>query len=291
MRSMTGYGKAVLSNEYFMVSVEIKGVNNRFLDLSVRLPKELSSEEIQVREFLKNKVIRGKIFVYVNVEQSQQNGSELFVDWQAAEKKVKQLNALRERFKLADELKLTHLLMFPELFVMDLESVVEAQIRPLLLGALEKATQEFVQMREQEGANLLQDMRQRMRKIEELVDEIKEIAPQNVKAEFDRLYRNVQSLIEEQNIDRSRMEQELAILTDRVDITEECVRLKSHIGLFNQTVEKDEEIGKRLNFILQEMHREANTINSKTTMLEVSHKVIAIKEEIEKLREQVQNIE
>ncbi|WP_456438874.1 YicC family protein [Caldithrix abyssi] len=219
MRSMTGYGKAVLSNEYFMVSVEIKGVNNRFLDLSVRLPKELSSEEIQVREFLKNKVIRGKIFVYVNVEQSQQNGSELFVDWQAAEKKVKQLNALRERFKLADELKLTHLLMFPELFVMDLESVVEAQIRPLLLGALEKATQEFVQMREQEGANLLQDMRQRMRKIEELVDEIKEIAPQNVKAEFDRLYRNVQSLIEEQNIDRSRMEQELAILSDRVDIT------------------------------------------------------------------------
>ncbi|APF19530.1 Conserved hypothetical protein CHP00255 [Caldithrix abyssi DSM 13497] len=291
MRSMTGYGKAVLSNEYFMVSVEIKGVNNRFLDLSVRLPKELSSEEIQVREFLKNKVIRGKIFVYVNVEQSQQNGSELFVDWQAAEKKVKQLNALRERFKLADELKLTHLLMFPELFAMDLESVVETQIRPLLLGALEKAAQEFIHMREQEGANLLRDMRQRMRKIEELVDEIKEIAPQNVKAEFERLYRNVQSLIEEQNIDRSRMEQELAILSDRVDITEECVRLKSHIGLFNQTVENDGDIGKRLNFILQEMHREANTINSKTTMLEISHKVITIKEEIEKLREQVQNIE
>ncbi|MHB2153033.1 YicC/YloC family endoribonuclease [Caldithrix abyssi] len=291
MRSMTGYGKAVLSNEYFTVSVEIKGVNNRFLDLSVRLPKELSSEEIQVREFLKNKVIRGKIFVYVNVEQSQQNGSELFVDWQAAEKKVKQLNALRERFKLADELKLTHLLMFPELFAMDLESVVETQIRPLLLGALEKAAQEFIHMREQEGANLLRDMRQRMRKIEELVDEIKEIAPQNVKAEFERLYRNVQSLIEEQNIDRSRMEQELAILSDRVDITEECVRLKSHIGLFNQTVENDGDIGKRLNFILQEMHREANTINSKTTMLEISHKVITIKEEIEKLREQVQNIE
>ncbi len=291
MRSMTGYGKAVSSNENFNVSVEIKSVNNRFLDISVRLPKELSSEEIFVREFLKNKVLRGKIFVYVNVEQNQQNGGELFIDWPAAEQKVKQLQALRDTFKLKEELKLTHLLMFPDLFSMDLEAVVEEQIRPLILDALEKALDEFLRMREQEGANLLKDLQTRMAKIQKLVEEIKKIAPKNVKIEFERLTRNVKNLIDEQSIDPARLEQEVAILSDRVDITEECVRLKSHIDLFQQTINKEGDIGKRLNFILQEMHREANTINSKTTILEISHKVITIKEEIEKLREQVQNIE
>ena len=291
MRSMTGYGKAVANNEIFTVSVEIKSVNNRFLDMTVRLPKELSSEEIYIREFLKGKVIRGKIFIYVNVEQNQQNGNELFIDWQAAEKKVKLLQTIKEKFALNDEVKLNHLLMFPDLFAMDLEALVEEQIRPLILEALQTALQEFLRMREQEGANLLKDLKNTLNKIETLVKEIKTIAPENVQTEFERLFKNVKNLIEEQNIDQGRMEQELAILADRVDITEECVRLQSHVDLFKQTLNKPEDIGKRLNFILQEMHREANTINSKTTMLEISHKVINIKEEIEKLREQVQNIE
>lgn len=291
MRSMTGYGKATSHNEWFTVSVEIKSVNNRFLDVSVRLPKELSSEEVLIREYLKGKVIRGKIFIYVNLEQTQQDGKELFIDWQAAEQKVQMLIALKERFQLDDNVKLNHLLMFPDLFTMDLQALIEEQIRPLILEALEKAMSEFLKMREQEGANLRQDFQQRLEKIDQLVNEIRQIAPDNIQLEFERLVKNVKNLIDDQKVDVGRLEQEIAILSDRVDITEECVRLKSHIDLFKKTIAMQEDIGKRLNFLLQEMHREANTISSKTTMLEISHKVITIKEEIEKLREQVQNIE
>ncbi len=291
MRSMTGYGKAASNNEWFTVSVEIKSVNNRFLDVSVRLPKELSSEEIVIREYLKGQITRGKIFIYVDLEKTQPEGKELFIDWQAAEQKVQMLNTLKERFQLDDSVKLNHLLMFPDLFTLDLQNLIEEQIRPLLLEALEKASSEFLKMREQEGANLKLDLEKRLENIERLVNEIKQIAPDNIQHEFERLSKNVNSLIGEQKVDTGRLEQELAILSDRVDITEECVRLKSHIDLFKKTIAMKEDIGKRLNFLLQEMHREANTISSKTTMLEISHRVINVKEEIEKLREQVQNIE
>ncbi len=291
MQSMTGYGKAVVNNENFSVSVEIKGVNSRFLDISVRLPKELTFMEILIREFFKHKIKRGKISVYVNVEQNPQAENSLLIDWQSAEQKFQLLKKMNDHFQLNDQIRLNHLLMFPELFALDLQALAEEQIKPLLMQALQKASDEFVQMREQEGAHLLKDFQQRLSVIEKIVQEVKILAPKNIKSEFERLYKNVTTLMEEQKVDLNRLEQEIAIISDRVDITEECVRLLSHIKLFRQALQRSEEIGKRLNFILQEMHREANTISSKTTMLEISHKIITLKEEIEKMREQVQNVE
>ncbi len=291
MRSMTGYGKGLSHNENFEVSVEIKSVNNRFFDLNIRLPRELNHEEMAIRDFLKKHVRRGKMNIFVNIRQNPQGESGLFINWDEVKKNFTQLKRIQETLGINEEVHLEHLLAFPEIFNPNLEEVAEKQLHPLIFEALNFAVREFVRMSEGEGHNILNDVTQRLAKVETLTHEIQEKAPQNLKSEFERLYRNVLNMIGEQKLDRSRLEQEIAIISDRVDITEEVVRLKSQLDLFKNTLNSKGEIGKRLNFILQEMHREANTINSKTTMLDISHRVIQIKEEVEKLREQIQNIE
>ncbi|RLD16454.1 YicC family protein [candidate division KSB1 bacterium] len=291
MRSMTGYGKGMSQNENFEVTVEIKSVNNRFLDLNIRLPKELNHEEVGMRDFIKSKILRGKINVFVNIRENPQSESDLFVNWEAIKKNFNHLNAIRQTLGIKEAVRLEHLLSFPEVFNPNLEEIAQEQLHPLIMQALEAALDEFLRMSEREGKNILDDVRGRLQRIGLLTNEIEELAPVNVQDEFDRLYQNTLNLIGEKKIDKTRLEQEIAIISDRVDITEEIVRMKSHLDLFNKTLNTNGEVGKRLNFILQEMNREANTMNSKTTMLEISHRVIKIKEEVEKLREQIQNIE
>ena len=291
MRSMTGYGKGMSQNENFEVTVEIKSVNNRFLDLNIRLPKELNHEEVGMRDFIKSKILRGKINVFVNIRENPQSESDLFVNWEAIKKNFNHLNAIRQTLGIKEAVRLEHLLSFPEVFNPNLEEIAQEQLHPLIMQALEAALDEFLRMSEREGKNILDDVRGRLQRIGLLTNEIEELAPVNVQDEFDRLYQNTLNLIGEKKIDKTRLEQEIAIISDRVDITEEIVRMKSHLDFFNKTLNTNGEVGKRLNFILQEMNREANTMNSKTTMLEISHRVIKIKEEVEKLREQIQNIE
>ncbi len=291
MRSMTGYGKGIRHNENFEVTVEIKSVNNRFLDLNIRLPRELNHEEMAIRDFVKQRILRGKMNVFVNVRQNPQSEGTLFINWDEVKKNFNQLKSIQSTLGIHDEVRLEHLLNFPEIFNPNLEEVAEEQLHPLIFEALDEALNEFVQMSEREGQNILQDIVRRLERIENLTEEIHTLAPQNLQSEFDRLYRNVMNLIGENKLDQNRLEQEIAVISDRVDITEEVVRLKSHIDLFRKTLDASGEVGKRLNFILQEIHREANTINSKTTLLDISHRVIKIKEEAEKLREQVQNVE
>ncbi len=291
MRSMTGYGKGLSRDENFEVSVEIKSVNNRFLDFNIRLPKELNYEEMAIRDFIKTKVLRGKVNVFVNVRENPQSENGLFVNWQALKKNFNHLLAIRDTLGIKDDVRLEHLLSFPEVFNPDLEEIAQEKLHPLVFEALGQAMDEFLRMREAEGKNILDDVRKRLQKIGRLTGEIEALAPTNIQEEFDRLYRNVVNLIGEKKLDPNRLEQEIALISDRVDITEELVRMKSHLDLFEKTLQTDGEVGKRLNFILQEMNREANTMNSKTTMLEIAHRVIKIKEEVEKLREQIQNVE
>ena len=288
---MTGYGKGMSRNDNFEVTVEIKSVNNRFLDINVRLPKELNHEEMAMRDFIKARVLRGKINVFVNIRENPQSGSDLFVNWEAIKKNFNHLKAIRETLGIKEEIRLEHLLSFPDVFNPDLEELAEEQLHPLIFAALEEAMNEFLEMSRQEGANILADVNKRLQKVEDLTREIETLAPSNLQEEFDRLYRNTMNLIGEKKLDKTRLEQEIALISDRVDITEEIVRMKSHIDLFKKTLNTGGEVGKRLNFILQEMNREANTMNSKTTLLDISHRVIKIKEEVEKLREQIQNAE
>jgi len=290
MPSMTGFGKAVAYTEQAELRCELRSVNNRYLDISLRLPKEFAAYEKRIRDAIKQSVHRGKVTVSMDLILNAGNGGMVF-----SPKKLKNyynaLLAVKETLHLNDEITLNHILNLWEDSAPEVSELSEEEMSVLIINALNTALEPFNRMRKEEGAHLLQDMQERLAKIVLLKDEITERAKENVQKEFDKLYANVLRLIGEQKIDRQRLEQEVAILSDRVDITEECVRLDSHINLFKQTIKNEAEVGKKLTFILQEMLREVNTINSKNSLLEIQHKVIRMKEEIEKIREQAQNLE
>jgi len=287
---MTGFGKAVAYTEQAELRCELRSVNNRYLDISLRLPKEFAAYEKRIRDAIKQSVHRGKVTVSMDLILNAGNGGMVF-----SPKKLKNyynaLLAVKETLHLNDEITLNHILNLWEDSAPEVSELSEEEMSVLIINALNTALEPFNRMRKEEGAHLLQDMQERLAKIVLLKDEITERAKENVQKEFDKLYANVLRLIGEQKIDRQRLEQEVAILSDRVDITEECVRLDSHINLFKQTIKNEAEVGKKLTFILQEMLREVNTINSKNSLLEIQHKVIRMKEEIEKIREQAQNLE
>ncbi len=291
MRSMTGFGKSLRTSDRHVVNVEIRSVNNRFFDLSVRMPRELSGYELKIRNLVQKHIVRGKVNVTITFELNQQEHGTAAVDLPAARSRYGALQALSMELGLEDKVTLDHLIHFDELFKEDLSKVEEEEINALLFPAVEDSLRQLDAVRQKEGENLCRDLKERIRTVRSINQDIQEKGRTNIHSEFDRLLKNVTELIGQQQVDRSRLEQEVAIIADRVDITEESVRLNSHIQLFEHTLEKGGEVGKKLNFILQEMHREANTMNSKTTDIEISHWVIRLKEEIEKMREQVQNLE
>ena len=291
MRSMTGFGKSLRTSNKHVVNVEVRSVNNRFFDLSLRMPRELSAYELDVRKMVQRHVTRGKVNVTITIELNPDETGAAPVDIQAARKRFSALQALSMELDIDEKVSLNHLLQFPEIFAEDLSRMEEDELRELLFPTLEEALQQLDAVRLKEGMHLHQDLVQRLATVRSINRSIKEKGRSNIKSEFDRLLQNVTELIGQQKLDRNRLEQEVAVIADRVDITEEAVRLDSHIKLFEQTLEQKGEAGKKLNFILQEMHREANTMNSKTTDVEISHWVIRLKEEIEKMREQVQNLE
>lgn len=291
MKSMTGYGKAVIQINNIDISIEIRSVNNRFLDISLRMPKEFSDYEYDLRKIVKKKLIRGKINVYINVIESNTTSAEPLIDMDRIKKRYDLLNHIHGKLKLSGDITLENLLVFGDLFDPEFQSMDAKKIKNALLTGLNDALNKFEDMRQAEGNNLLIDMKDRIIKISEWTDFVKNNGRNNIKKEFERLQNNIFSLIDSSKIEKNRLEAELAIISDKVDVTEECVRMDSHIKLFNNTINNDGEAGKKLTFILQEMLREANTMNSKTTDTNIAHKVIRIKEEIEKIREQAQNIE
>ena len=277
MRSMTGFGKSQKINKNLELEIEVRSVNSRYLDLSVRLPNALSAFEMPVRERLKESVIRGKVTVYANLKKVtvSENGESL--DYSKIQESYNQLKNVKELLNIDEDIKLSHLLSMGDLFEPDLENIDEAKLLSIILAALDQALDAFNKMRDIEGTYILQDMLKRNIHISELLEMVEKKSKLNKKQEFDRLLENVKNLIAQDKIDQDRMNMEIALIADRVDITEECVRMHSHIKLFDGTLKQKGESGKKLNFILQEMLREANTMNSKTSDIE--------------LREQAQNIE
>ncbi len=290
MKSMTGFGKATKASELYELTVELRAVNNRYLDLNIRLPKEFSVFENFIRERIKKEIIRGKVNVYVNLEKHG-TPSDAVVDPALAKKLFSELQAIHQSLQLEEPVTLAHLLNYIPLAETGSILLEEADFKALLQPALRDALTQLNAMRVAEGAHLKQDMNERITLIAELTEDIKAKAGNNVQETFDRLLENIRGLIGEQKIDETRLEQEIAIISDKVDITEECVRMDSHLKLFRQTMEKSGESGKKLTFILQEMLREANTMNSKNANVAIQHQVIRVKEEIEKIREQAQNLE
>ena len=287
--SMTGYGKSVVEKDGFSIEAEIKTLNSRFLDLSVRLPRSLSSKELEIREAVRRKIKRGKVVLNIFVNKLNA-AEELNIDWQALNGVVKTLEKIKEKAAPDAGISLENILAFQSYFQNDKPEEDEKEFE-ITMEALENAVADLIDMRKREGKTLEKDLLGRIKNIEERLTEVERLDKIAIQEHFAKLIERAKNLYADFANDPERLNSELALLTEKSDITEECVRLRSHIKMFRETLNDDNEAGRRLNFILQEMNREANTINSKTVSTEIVQIGIGIKEELEKIREQIQNVE
>ena len=290
--SMTGFGKAEISDSGYHVSVEIKSVNNRFCDISIYLPQPVRSLETKLKDVVLKRIQRGKISASVRIEK--QNVAEIGIDLDAkvVQSYVKLLNDLKTFAAIDETIKIEHLLNFKDIFAPKQESDEEIIIlEDLISQGLDKAAAEMNIMRVQEGSHLATDLKERINSIEEHVYFVQQRAALRVPEARFKMQDRLKNLLEDENFDMNRLELEIAVLADRLDITEEIVRMGSHLKYFRQAIDAKEAVGRKLNFLIQEMNREVNTMGSKSNDAEVAHLVVSIKESLEIIREQIQNIE
>jgi uncharacterized protein (TIGR00255 family) len=289
--SMTGYGRGEAAEGGISACVEIRSVNNRYLEVSPRLPRSLALRENDVKEVLRRRISRGKLNVTVTVERETDAEIPLKVNPAAAKAVYKMLNDVRKAVKLRQTVRLEHLLQFSDIFEQhELDGDDEAEWA-VARTALERSIDSMLAMRSNEGGELAKDFRARLDVLAKTLVRVEELSKEQVPRERERLRTRIQELMEGRAFDEGRLEQELTLLADRLDVTEECVRFRSHIKFFLEAIASPEPAGRKLNFLIQEMHRETNTIGSKSTDTTIAHLVVGMKEELEKLREQIQNIE
>jgi uncharacterized protein (TIGR00255 family) len=287
---MTGFGRAEVEYRGNKLTVEINTLNSRYLEYQTRIPKTLTQLENDIKNLLNSKFKRGKIIITITQEQEQPEDS-IVLDEQKAEAYFRIFNLLKEKYSLKPDLSLQDFAALPDLVKIekeedDLKEIWE-NLQPVILeaaGAVDK-------MRVAEGANLAKDMTGRLASIMRYAGEIEKLSVENVKEYRDKLKNRVAEIVGDSPIDENRLATEITLFADKSDITEECIRLRSHVEQFESSLNEEGPVGKRLNFILQELNRETNTAGSKSASYEISRRVISIKEEVERLREQVQNIE
>ena len=290
LSSMTGYGKGIIQKDDFTIEAEIKSLNSRYLDLSLRVPKFLLNKEFEIREKIKNRVKRGKVYLSVTVRKGELEEKFNEIDPTAVQVAVNILKDIKKSAKITDKIKLSDILLFQNMLFKD-DSAQASEEFDLVVDSIDSAIAELNKMREAEGCELEKDLKKRVALIENSLNEIEKSSGESIRVYFEKIKEKAQQLVADFSNNNDRLNMELALLAERSDVTEECVRLRSHIKMFLNTMEKSDDAGRRLNFILQEMNREANTINSKSIASQISHYGIFIKEEIEKIREQIQNIE
>ncbi len=289
LRSMTGFGRAQGAAGNFDVDVEVKSLNNRYFDIFVRLPKELNSREFDFRELIKKMISRGKVTLTVNLKRKESGGNEVLNET-ALKETLNLLNAIRKTAGIDDDAKLEHLLMLQDQFMEDLTEIDDETFAEII-EITKTAIRKMVEMRENEGRQLKNDFSERLEFVSAKVAEIERMLDGEVKNYFEKLKERAKNLLAEFSQYDERLKLELALIAEKYDVSEEIVRLKSHIKQFREMLNSGNEVGKKLNFIVQEMNREANTINSKSVSTEISYRALAIKEELEKMREQIQNVE
>ena len=289
---MTGYGRCELSKRGTTVSVEVRSVNSRYLDVTTRLPRTLSHREKDVKDIVRSFMSRGNINVTVKLERESNGETPLKINASAAKSYYKLLTDLRKIVKSREAVKLEHLLSFSEILEpVDVEEIDSKQW-DLVDEAIRKALKELNTMRINEGTELTKDFEKRVQWITETLGQIEKISVDRIPDERKKLLQRVTELLGDKNvIDQNRLELEIALLADKLDITEECVRYRTHNKFFLEAIQKEESPGRKLNFLIQEMNREANTIGSKANDASIAHLVVKIKEELERIREQLQNIE
>ncbi len=291
IKSMTGFGRYETVTDEYRIAVEIKSVNHRYCDLNIKLPKKFNEIENTLRMMMKEIAERGKVDVYVSYEDYAGKGTHVHYHPQIAKEYVKVAAQVAEEFELHNSLSAERLLGFADVISLEEESNDLESVFPIVTQTLQKAGKQFIASREREGEQLYQDIKGKLAYLLTLVAQIEERSPQMLQEHRQKLLEKVQELLGDRKIDEGILATELIVYADKVCVDEETVRLRSHIDAMSETLDMQEAIGRKLDFIAQEMNREANTILSKANDKELSGIAINLKTEIEKIREQIQNIE
>ncbi|MDD7730593.1 MAG: YicC family protein [Clostridia bacterium] len=291
IKSMTGFGRAeVITNER-KITVELKSVNHRYLDLSIKMPRKLNFLEGAIRNLLKTYIQRGKVDVFITYEDYSLNCVALKYNKELAKEYLTYIREMAEEFGLENDIKASTLSRYPEVLSMEEQSLDEDELWGFLEGPLREACEKFVATREREGEHLKRDLIEKLNGLDEKVRQVEERSPEVVDIYREKLEAKVHELLADSQIEDSRIAAEVVIYSDKICNDEETVRLHSHIQGMKKMLEEKEGVGRKLDFMAQEMNREANTILSKSSDLIVSDIAIDLKTEIEKIREQIQNIE
>lgn len=290
IKSMTGYGKANLEKSKREYKIEIKSVNHRYLDISIKMPRVLSYLEEEVKKEISSKVKRGKMDVFINFENNSTEGKEIKINTEIAKIYINELKKLAKEENILANIEVTEISKFPD--VLKIENNQENEdIKDELLETVKEATEKLIQMRAVEGRKIAEDLLKRIQVIKEKIKEISALSTGLIEEYVVKLESRIKEILKSQEIDEARLAQEVVIYADKCSVEEEVTRLNSHISQFEKLLNSEEAIGKKLDFIIQEMNRETNTIGSKANNLEITNSVVDIKTELENIREQIQNIE
>jgi uncharacterized protein (TIGR00255 family) len=291
MKSMTGFAKAEINQQGMNAIIEIKSVNGRYLEPTIKLPRSLSSKEIEVRDMLRKALNRGNIFVSIQVESTEAEAKIPGINIEKAKAIHGMLSELNKELHGNEQVSMTNVLSFSQHFIeSENDDIAELQWT-IAREALKQALQSLDIARSNEGKELADDMMMRIKNIEHSLSYVEERSKTRIPEERERLRQKLALLLDNEEIEEYRLNQEIIILADKLDVSEESVRLRSHIKFFNELMQDKEPVGRKLNFLTQELNREINTIGSKANDADIAHYVVGMKEELERIREQAQNIE
>ena len=291
MKSMTGYGMALLKSENYMTKVEVKSVNSRYLEINLRVPKDFMAIEDKIRQIIKSKLKRGKVDLYLSYDVTSPDLQELSLNKDLAKAYYRDMEDLRKMLEIDEKITLRDIVLLEGVLKKSSTNETDKELLSQVLKTVEEAVENLDEMRKVEGENLKIDLENKIVNVEELVGEIKTLAPKVIEENEKKFTENIYERLKEEDLDLPRLTTELAIMADKLSIDEEITRLTSHISQFNGIIKDKDSVGRKLDFLLQEFNREANTIGSKTTSSEILKLVVSLKSEIEKIREQIQNIE
>jgi len=290
IKSMTGYGVGRVKREDGECLIEIKSLNNKYCDINIKNNFQSLEIEQKIEKLIKDRVLRGKVNILVKVENYGLSEEKIILNEDVADSSYKNLKALKEKYKLKDEISIDSMLKFRDIFTIVKEEET-AKMWPLIEKTLNLALDSLLKMREKEGKALVTDIRKRVKKIQKLIDKIEKYAKSSPLDYQEKFLSKIKKLTEGLNVDEGRIELEAAIFAEKTDITEEITRLKSHLIQFDELLNSEESVGRKMDFLTQEINREVNTIGSKTSDIEVTSLVVLVKSELEKIREQARNIE
>lgn len=291
VRSMTGYGKGIAENEQARVTVEMKSVNHRYLDLNIKLPKKLNYLESTIRNCVSEDVFRGKVDLYITLTEHADSNYSVSCNINMAKMYYDTISAMATELGIENDLKASTVARFADVMEITEKESNEEDLSPLVLEALSNCIKQFVESRISEGERLEADLTAKLDELSSLVDKLEERSPKIIEEYRTKLTEKINELLGDNKVDETRIAQEVTIYADKVCIDEEMVRLKSHVVETKNVFKLDKEVGRKLDFLAQELNREANTILSKSTDVEIADIGITLKTLIEKIREQIQNIE